>query len=61
MVSLDKRYRTRDRRFAVSPEIEAKILQRKARALKVKRNLEQILGYTLDVKIFADSGIQVQE
>lgn len=61
VVSLDKRYRTRDRRFAVTPEIEAKILQRKARALKVNREMEQILGYTLDVKIFADSGIQVQE
>jgi HD superfamily phosphodiesterase len=61
VVSLDKRYRTRDRRFAVTPEIEAKILRRKALALRVKRNLEQILGYTLDVKIFADSGIQVQE
>ena len=61
VVSLDKRYRTRDRRFAVTPEIEAKILQRKARALRVKRKLEQILGYALDVKIFADPGIQARE
>jgi len=61
VVSLDERYRTRNRRFAVTPEIEAKILRRKARALKVKRDLEQILGYALDVKTFFDAGIQTGE
>ena len=52
VVSLDKRYRMRDRRFSVTPEVEAKITQRKARAIKVKRELEQILGYPLERFIF---------
>jgi len=52
VVSIDKRYRIRDRRFAVTPEVEAKITQRKARALRVKRELEQILDYPLERFIF---------
>lgn len=61
VVSLDKRYRTNDRRFAVTPEIEADILQRKARALGVKQKVEQILGYALEENILADFGIRVRE
>lgn len=52
LVSLEERYRTNNRRFAVTTEIEAKILQRKARALMVKKNLEEIIGSNLDEIIF---------
>jgi CTP:molybdopterin cytidylyltransferase MocA len=52
-VSLEVRYRTQGRRFDVTPEIETRILQRKARALEVKHDLEEILGYPLEEIIFA--------
>lgn len=47
LVSLDDRYRTWTRRFEVTPEIEARILQGKARALQVKHEFEALLGYPL--------------
>jgi CTP:molybdopterin cytidylyltransferase MocA/HD superfamily phosphohydrolase YqeK len=61
VVSLDKRFRTRNRRFAITPEIEAKILQRKARAIEVKCELEQILNYALEENVFHVTGIQAGE
>lgn len=53
LVSLEERYRTQDRKFIITPEIEAKILQRKARALNVKNNFEEILGGPLEEIVFS--------
>jgi molybdenum cofactor cytidylyltransferase len=48
IVSLDERYLTSDRPFTVTPEIEAIIHQRKLRAVKVKQEIESLLGYPLE-------------
>jgi CTP:molybdopterin cytidylyltransferase MocA/HD superfamily phosphohydrolase YqeK len=48
IVSLEERYRTRDRSFIATAEIKNKILQRKARALTVERELEEIIGSPLE-------------
>jgi len=47
-VSLEERYRTWNRRFEVTPEIAAKILQGKARAQAVKQEFETILHCPLE-------------
>jgi molybdenum cofactor cytidylyltransferase len=52
MVSIDERYRTTSRQFAVTPEIESRISGRKQVALKVKGELETLLGYPLERIIF---------
>ncbi len=48
LVSLDERFRTSNRRFPVTPEIETVISQRKARALTAKSEIESLLGYSPD-------------
>lgn len=52
LVSLEERYRTSGRRFTVTTEIKAKILDRKARALIVKNDLGKIIGSPLEKIIF---------
>jgi len=48
IVSLDERYRTRDRSFIVTAEIKNKILQRKARTIIIKKELEELIGSSLE-------------
>ncbi len=48
IVSLEERYRTKDRRFIVTAEIKDKILQRKAHALMIKKYVEKIIGSSLE-------------
>jgi molybdenum cofactor cytidylyltransferase len=48
IVSLDERYLTSNRPFEVTPQIEAQILQRKFRAIKVKTEIENLLGYPVE-------------
>jgi molybdenum cofactor cytidylyltransferase len=48
MVSLDERYLVYNRLFEVTPEIDIKIQQRKMRAVKVKREIETLLGYPIE-------------
>lgn len=48
LVSIEARYRAANDRFATSPEIEANIATRKARALAVKHELELQVGYPLE-------------
>lgn len=52
LVPIEERYHSASSKFSVTPEIEANIRQRKLSALKVKRELEDILGYSLDAVIF---------
>ncbi|MBN1380743.1 MAG: NTP transferase domain-containing protein [Deltaproteobacteria bacterium] len=48
IIPLEERYRTWDRRFAVTPDVKVGILRRKSRALQVKQELEVILGGPLE-------------
>lgn len=52
LVSLEERYRTEDRKFTVTAEIREKILQRKARAIMIKKDLEKLIGSSLGNIIF---------
>jgi molybdenum cofactor cytidylyltransferase len=55
IVSLDERYLTSSRPFVVTPEIEAKIRQRKLRAIKVKLEIESLLGCSVESIIRSDT------
>lgn len=48
IVSLDERYLISNRPFIVTSDIEAKILQRKLRAINIKLEIESLLGYPLE-------------
>ena len=48
LVSIEERYQSSRRQFGLTPEIEAKILKRKERALSMKQELETLLGYPLE-------------
>jgi molybdenum cofactor cytidylyltransferase len=52
IVTIEERYRPSRRPFATSPEITAKIQERKQRALHIQRELEEILGDPLEKVIF---------
>ncbi|HNZ64584.1 MAG TPA: NTP transferase domain-containing protein [Smithella sp.] len=56
LISLEERYRTSGRRFIVTNEIKARILERKARALMIKKDLEEIIGRYLEEIIFEPTG-----
>jgi molybdenum cofactor cytidylyltransferase len=47
LVDVEERYRDIDRRYGGSPEIDLKIAQRLQHALKVKQELEKMLGCSL--------------
>lgn len=51
IVSLDERYLNSNRPFIITPEIEVKIQQRKLRAIKVKQEIEILLGHPLEIVI----------
>jgi len=48
LVSIEERYRSSRRQFGLSPEIEKRIERRKRRALRVKKELENLLGGSLE-------------
>jgi putative nucleotidyltransferase with HDIG domain len=48
LVSIEERYRSSRRQFGLSPEIEKRIERRKQRALRVKKELENLLGGSLE-------------
>jgi molybdenum cofactor cytidylyltransferase len=48
LVSLEDRFQTSVRRFAIDPDIEKKIIKRKQRAYKVKQEIEALIGKPLE-------------
>ena len=48
LVNVEERYQSSKNRFAATPEIEANIARRKARALGVKQELELLIGCPLE-------------
>jgi molybdenum cofactor cytidylyltransferase len=52
LVSIEERYRSSRRQFGLSPEIEKRIERRKRRALRVKKELENLLGGSLESVIY---------
>jgi HD superfamily phosphodiesterase len=48
LVSIEERFRSSRHHFRLTPEIEARILQRKKRALSVKQEFENLLGHSLE-------------
>jgi hypothetical protein len=51
LVSIEERYRSTNRRHGVNPEIESKIYQRMLCALKLKEEIESLLGHPLEKDI----------
>lgn len=49
--SLENRYESAIRRFGATPTIKANIIQRKERALSVRKELEVLLGHSLEAVI----------
>lgn len=52
IVSIDERYSASSRNYATTPEIAATVQRRKEQALNTKREIEKLLGKTLDMIIF---------
>jgi len=52
LVDIESRYQSAGNKYAVTPEIESNIARRRERALRVKREIELILGCTLEKIIF---------
>jgi molybdenum cofactor cytidylyltransferase len=48
LVSLEERFQTSVRRFAIDPDIEKKIIKRKQRAYEVKKEIEVLIGKPLE-------------
>jgi molybdenum cofactor cytidylyltransferase len=51
LVTIEERYRSTNRRHGVNPEIESKIYQRMLCALKLKEEIESLLGHPLEKDI----------
>ncbi len=51
-VTIDRRFQFSLERFGDNPEVKNSILQRKQRALVVKQELENLLGYPLETLVF---------
>jgi putative nucleotidyltransferase with HDIG domain len=56
LVSLEERYQSAVQRFGVGADIEAGILQRRDRALAVKKEIELLLGQPLEKILFKKPG-----
>ena len=51
LVSIEERYRSTNHRHGLTPEIESKIQERKLCALKVKEEIESLIGSSLEKDI----------
>jgi CTP:molybdopterin cytidylyltransferase MocA len=52
LVTIEERYENSSRAFSITPDIEGEITRRRARALGVKRELELLLGRSLEDVLF---------